>query len=265
MSKNTIGIKMTGTQSNNLEMSRIIYKEDNGPTIKIQKHSKPQIKFINEEVEYADGLKLGDDNALRTAKIAGWIFSLPFVWENIDFEHVALTIQTKETLERTLKKFAIGMLYNHSKTSDSDPEDIHQTDDTDLVKSSTKLIRLLMKDIDQSSVTDMMETLNTNGYVVCDLKYDLLVQEDIIHQNHQKTLTYINECTEKHKIGMPVIFTPMAMQKLTRVIDFKKLCTKGVKDTTIMPFENAESVNSSSKQDERTIGEENSTGQITNA
>ena len=194
-----------------MDTSRITFQEGKGPKITAQTHQVAEIEFMKDikDIKYAQGIALADDKDLRTAKTAGWIFGLPFVWKQIKFEDVSLTVQTSDQLEKTLKKFVIGLLLKHAKTAV--PKKLHETDDGDLLKSAKGVITKLMGNIEKTKVDGCMETLENDGYVVCDFNYDLLVSEQTIVRNHQKALNYIKSCGDTHSIGIPIIFTPMAI------------------------------------------------------
>ena len=136
---------------------------------------------------------------------------------------LSLLYEQERLKKKHNKQFAIERFYIHLKNSGSVPENTEGIDDTDSVKSNTKVISILTQDLNQSRTMDLMKTSNTNGYVGYDLKYELLVQEDITYISHEETFAHTNE-----RLNIIIIYH-IRNKRSPRIIDSKNCVQEKLK------------------------------------
>ena len=73
-----------------------------------------------------------------------------------------------------------------------------------------------------------MKTSNTNGYVGYDLKYELLVQEDITYISHEETFAHTNE-----RLNIIIIYH-IRNKRSPRIIDSKNCVQKKLKQENMI-------------------------------
>ena len=88
-------------------------------SILLASNATNEVPFLGTGIQYAKGIVIKDKEGIRAGRVAGWIFSLPSVWKQMQFQSTALRILLKENLEHTLRKFAVGILQSHLSDDNS--------------------------------------------------------------------------------------------------------------------------------------------------